>query len=205
MKIIAFEGLDGAGKTTQAELTVNELERLGHSSCLYRYTSRDNPVGKLITRIYSADSKFGTKSLRESRYVQEALYAYSARLNFDKLNKRDKKIIVADRSMLTAFACHKDKLPPWYISLIEPKIIPDIIFYIEIDPSIGMKRVDERKRKWNDENLAFQQKLANHYEQVMNGSKPRLLEKSRIVKINGNREIQEINREIVAGILESIS
>lgn len=205
MKIIALEGLDGAGKTTQAELTVNQLEKLGHPSCLYRYTSRDNPVGRLITRIYSADSKFGPKSLRESRYVQEALYAYSARLNFDKLNKLGKEVVIADRSMLTAFACHRDKLPPWYISLVEPKIIPDVVFYIEVDPTIGMKRVDERKRRWNDENLAFQQKLAEHYEQVMNGSKPHLLRKSKIARINGHREIQEVNREIVAGILEIIS
>ena len=49
---IAFEGIDGTGKTTMAKLLKERLEAIGHSVVMYKEPTNETEAGKKIRASY---------------------------------------------------------------------------------------------------------------------------------------------------------
>ncbi len=59
---IAFEGIDGSGKSTQIQLLKQRLESLGYPIyCTFEPT--DNPIGTLIRTIIKGEEKADNKTI----------------------------------------------------------------------------------------------------------------------------------------------
>ena len=71
--LITFEGLDGSGKTTQAELLFEELTEMGHSVCLTR-----EPGGTALGDIIR-DILLGGYNKKNFNYKTELLLFNAAR------------------------------------------------------------------------------------------------------------------------------
>ncbi len=202
MEQIALEGIDGAGKSTQIKRLSERLTIDGYPTALWHYTSKDNLWGRLIKRIYADNPDSSLDFIRESRCVQELLYALSSRANLNKIEDRIKAdtILISDRSIISAYASHIDKLPPWFIDLVEPKIIPDLAIFLDIPPEEGMRRIQGRNTLLLDENLEELVHFRNCYERIMGQERPKSLQKTRFVKVDGTlpeREVADSMYEIV--------
>ncbi|MFA7377093.1 MAG: dTMP kinase, partial [Acholeplasmataceae bacterium] len=77
--------------------------------------------------------------------------------------------------------------------------LPNLTFYIDLDPNIGLERIKNRSQNRRDkEQLAFHLKVREGYLKRAN------LYSSRISVINGNQPIEDIIKEVLAKIKEVI-
>ena len=140
---IAFEGIDGSGKSTQAKLLAENLQNAGHKV----YTTSeptDSPIGTIIRNI------FRHKMEADHRTIA-ALFA-ADRLHH-LLNKTDgiiKKLeegftVITDRYYFSSYAYHGTHMSmDWVInanSLSADLLRPDINIYINISPEVSMERI----------------------------------------------------------------
>jgi dTMP kinase len=80
-------------------------------------------------------------------------------------------------------------------------LLPDLTFYIDVDPKIGLSRIKQAHRvvdRLDLEQNEFHEQVRKGYLEVAK------LFPNRIKKIDGNRPIQEIYEEIKQIIIENI-
>ena len=153
MKHIAFEGIDGAGKSTQVDIQYSRLRDMQIPTSVYRYSEKNNVWGRIIRNAYSLDQQINLHILFEPRIIQETLYALSARANLKSCKRNNTELLLSDRSIVTAYASHMNEVPEWFISLIEPPTTPNLVIYLDIPPEGGLRRINDRYNKFKDEDL----------------------------------------------------
>jgi dTMP kinase len=141
---IAFEGIDGSGKSTQVKLLSDNLKKSGHkvySTC----EPTDSPIGSVIRNIF--------KSRIEADHRVIAGLFVADRLDH-LLNKTDgilKKLeegftVITDRYYFSSYAYQGIHMPlDWVIeanSMSADLLRPDLNIYIDISPDISMKRLN---------------------------------------------------------------
>ena len=205
-KTIAFEGIDGAGKTTQSLKLVDSLRGSGRGDVqLYKYTSKENFWGRTIKKIYSVETGGPYAVLQQCRSLQELLYALSARKNLEAIHGNSQSVIIADRSIVTAYASHHNLLPEWYLRLVEPKLIPDIVVYLDVEPATGLERIAERHIRFLDEDLSSEIEFRNTYLSFFNGDRPRALQSCKFLKIDGNLPEEDVHHEVLSQLERFLS
>ena len=140
---IAFEGIDGSGKSTQVSLLASHLTELGHRVyCTAEPTKR--PVGKMIREIFAGKQEADHK-------VIAALFA-ADRLDH-LLNSEDgivKKLeegftVLCDRYYLSSYAYHSVHMPmDWVIEAnrFAAEILkPHLHIFINAEPETCMERI----------------------------------------------------------------
>src|ERR1017187_8651564 len=144
---IAFEGIDGSGKSTQVKLLAYKLEKAGHKVHL-TCEPTGSPIGSLIRDIFK--HKF------EADHRTIAGLFIADRLDHI-LNKTDgilKKLeegntVITDRYYFSSYAYQGTHMSlDWVIeanSLSAELLRPDLNIFIDISPEISMKRLHDRK------------------------------------------------------------
>jgi len=144
---IAFEGIDGSGKSTQVSLLATHLTALGHRVyCTAEPSSR--PIGRMIREIFAGRQEADHR-------VIAALFA-ADRLDH-LLNSEDgivKKLsegftVLCDRYYLSSYAYHSVHMPmEWVIEanrLAAETLRPDLHIYINADPETCMERIRKHR------------------------------------------------------------
>ncbi len=141
---VAFEGIDGSGKSTQVNLLAQSLEKAGHKVyCTFEPTG--SPIGTIIRKIFKHE-------MEADERVIAALFA-ADRLDhlLNKENGIIKKLeegytVITDRYYFSSYAYHSVHVPmEWVIetnSLSAGLLRPDINIYIDVDPELSMKRLN---------------------------------------------------------------
>ena len=139
--LIAFEGLDGSGKTTQARLL---FEKLSQSySCILTKEPTDGPIG-LFARDNMKSST--NKDTMENTLLMEAFFIAD---RIDHVNSVIKpglesgKVVITDRYVLSTIAYGGvvgiDTV--WLAELNKSFPTPDITFLMDIDTQAAMERL----------------------------------------------------------------
>lgn len=200
MTFFSFEGIDGSGKTTQAELLVERLNRSGCPAVLFR-----EPGGtELSERIRSLllDS-----TLHIHAFAELLLFS-SARVQLVQERIRpalqDGTVVVCDRFIDSTTAYQgggRDGIDrQWLMDFnrrVTGGLMPARTYYIAVDPALAMRRARSRNRKSEEEmdrmeaaGDAFYARVADAYEQLAQE------EDDRILRIDGSRTIEEIAERI---------
>lgn len=141
--VIAFEGIDGCGKSTQVKILTEKLKREG-LKVYNTFEPTDSPIGSLIRNV------FRRRIEAENRTIAGLFVA--DRLDH-LLNKTDgllKKLeegytIIIDRYYLSSYAYQGAHVPMnWVIEanrLSAELMPPDIHIYIDISPELSMERI----------------------------------------------------------------
>jgi len=143
--LIVFEGIDGAGKSTQAEILLNKLDELGYSVVYFREPS---------------DSKWGQEIKRKAQYAdsltpQEELELFQKDREENVKNNlepslRRKDIIVLDRYYFSSIAYQGVRgLNPEYVERLNEEIAPkpDLLIILDILPSESLKRIRATRKE----------------------------------------------------------
>jgi len=164
--IIAFEGIDGSGKRTQAELLLRYLRGKGIETELLSFPDYDNPVGKLISRYLKKEHELDVR-------VLFLLHTADRVAGMSKIEKSlgDGKTIILDRWFNSALAYQCAEGFPLKDALKIAEVLkirkPDVVLYLRISPETSIKRKSRQKTlDRNEENLSLLRRVSQFYERL---------------------------------------
>jgi dTMP kinase len=135
--LIAFEGPDGSGKTTQRKLFKEWLVGEGHSVTTTKWNS-----SRLIKPIIRARKNM--RSINQEEFCLLHAADFRHRLETEVLPALVQgKMVVADRYLFTALArdCARGLELDWLLHIYSPLYWPDIVFYFSVSPETSGKRI----------------------------------------------------------------
>ena len=198
---ITFEGGEGTGKTTLIK-TIAKILSETHDVV----TSRE-PGGSTITeaiREIILDPKY--KGV--TPYTEALLLAASRAQHLDEVilpALAQHKIVLCDRyldSSLAYQAYARDLGFKFVLNINQYAVehLPNLTFYIDLDPKIGMSRISKRDKydRLDQETIDFHNKVRAGYLQVAS------MYPKRVVTIDGNQSIEAITSQIMDKIRESL-
>ena len=191
-KFITVEGIDGCGKTTQAEFIVDSLVELGKSSKLVREPGGD-PISESIRKLLlHAEESMSDRA--------EALLMIASRAQLtDKVilpQIIDGKWVVADRyaDSTLAYQGGGRSLSVKALSSINEfgtyTLKPDLTFFIDISVRVANSRMRVQRDRIEKEGNEFQKRVRNLYLDLSEN------EPDRIIVINGDKSINEVRSDI---------
>ncbi len=144
---IAFEGIDGSGKSTQVNLLKERLEAAG----LKVYTTfepTDNPIGKMIREVFSGKMEADHKVIA-GLFVADRLHHLLNKENGILKKLEEGYTVITDRFYFSSYAYHAVHMPmDWVIqanSMSASLLRPDVNIYIDITPDESMARIQKSR------------------------------------------------------------
>ena len=191
-KFITVEGIDGCGKTTQAEYIIDGLVEAGLSAKLVREPGGD-PISESIRKLLlHAEESMSDRA--------EALLMIASRAQLtDKVilpQIIDGKWVVADRYADSTVAYQGGGRGLSVKSLSDINhfgtytLKPDLTFFIDISVEVANTRMSVARDRIESEGDDFQQRVRDQY-LMLSKSEP-----DRVIVINGEQTIEEIKIEI---------
>jgi dTMP kinase len=184
---IALEGLDGSGSTTQGTLLKENLESIGKSVVFTKEPTSDTPIGRMLRDVLQHKWEAGRDCLQllfTADRAQHVKQVIKPALDQDK-------IVITDRYFFSTLAYgFTDMDFEWLKCLNKNFPVPDITFYLKLDPAQCIKRIENRGKGFEyfekEESL---KKVAAGYAQVV-----RDFPEVRI--IDSDRPIPEVQNDI---------
>ena len=142
---IVFEGIDGAGKSTQIRLLKDWLEANGFEvETLVEPT--DSKIGRLIREILQRPDS----QEEDVQKVLALLFAADRMLIMDKLAD-ESKVIISDRSFISSLAYQKHV--EWVEELNKYAKRPDLLILLDLDVKKSVARTSKEDTFENEEFL----------------------------------------------------
>ena len=135
--LIAFEGPDGSGKTTQRKLFKTWLKSEGYDVVTTKWNSSD-----LIKPIIKSRKTVRALSPEEFSLLHGADFRHRVeQIILPAL--WDGKLVIADRFLFTGLArdVARGLDLDWVLKLYQPLLWPDLVFYFAVSPVTSGKRV----------------------------------------------------------------
>lgn len=200
-KFIAFEGIDGSGKTTQVKLLKKVLEKQGKKVFLTKNPTRKGPIGRLIHQVLRGRIKIPLISFQ---------YLYSADRQVQQLeiieHLKKGEIVISDRYIWSSVAygiSDRDStdyknttnfllISQSILSMFYQFILPDVFIYLDISSKTALKRLsgmDKEKEIYED--VSKLDKIRNGYLFVIK------MFKKEMSVVDGEKPVKEIAKEIL--------
>ena len=193
-KFITFEGIDGCGKSTQAKLLLEYMNKSGVESILVREPGGTN-ISESIREIllHSSSGQMGdrTESLlmtaSRAQLTQEVIIP----------NMEQGKFVIADRysdSTLAYQGGGRNLDIVWLIELNNYAtftLLPDITFFVDIQPEEALRRLDNNKDRIEGIGIEFQTRIRKTYHELAERFN------DRYVILDGYGEIDDIHQKVL--------
>jgi len=193
-KFITFEGIDGCGKSTQAKLLLEYMNKSGVETILVREPGGTN-ISESIREIllHSSSGQMGdrTESLlmtaSRAQLTQEVIIP----------NMDQGKFVIADRysdSTLAYQGGGRNLDIEWLIELNNYAtftLLPDITFFVDIRSEEALKRLDSNKDRIEGEGIEFQARVRKTYHELAERFN------DRYVILDGYGEIDDIHQKVL--------
>ena len=142
---IAFEGIDGSGKSTQVELLSNNLKSLGHK--VYRtFEPTDSPIGSVIRNIFNHRLEADHRTIA-GLFVADRLDHLLNKTNGILKKLEEGYTVICDRYCFSSYAYQGVHMPlNWVVeanSLSAGLLRADLNIYIDLLPDTSMERLNK--------------------------------------------------------------
>ncbi len=189
-KFIVFEGLDGAGKSTQAGLLADSLRKAGKEVFLTQEPGGSAP-GELVRRRLTGEWECHPDCLqllfaadRADHLAKEILPALARGEN-----------VISDRYFLSSLAYGAvDSDMKWLAQVNARFLAPDLTIYLDVPPSVCARRIAANGKSMElFEKIDILEKVAHNYQMAL-----RMFENNmRIIVVDGNKSPEDVFGEIV--------
>jgi dTMP kinase len=147
-KFIAFEGIDGSGKTTQAGRLISRLRGLG-VRCHATKEPTDSPIGSLIRQMLTGRIKADERVLANLFAADRADHLLN---ETDGLCRKvqDGVTVITDRYYFSSYAYHAVNTGmdiDWLVCVnaVSSDILrPDVTVFLDTAPELAMRRLEAR-------------------------------------------------------------
>jgi dTMP kinase len=167
---IAFEGIDGSGKSTQVKLLKKKLEQTGQK-VYTTFEPTDSPIGKLIREAFSRKTELDNRTIA-ALFVADRLDHLLNKTNGIIKMLADGYTVITDRYYLSSYAYQSPFMDlNWVIqanSLSADLLRPDLNIFIDVSPEVGMERINKgREIVEIYETLENQRNVRDKYFEIM--------------------------------------
>jgi dTMP kinase len=141
-KFIVFEGPDGSGQTTQANLLKDFLIKKGYQVLLTKEPTRISEASQKIRQALDKMHEVGPRTLQE-------WFAQDRREHLDKVIvpalKRG-EVVISDRYCFSSFAYGRSSGIDldWLIEINNEFLLPDLTFILKVSPKVCLERIEKR-------------------------------------------------------------
>jgi len=193
-KFITFEGIDGCGKSTQARLLLEYMNKSGVETILVREPGGTN-ISESIREIllHSSSGQMGDRT--------ESLLMTASRAQLTQeviIPNMDQGIfVIADRysdSTLAYQGGGRNLDIEWLIELNNYAtftLLPDITFFVDIRSEEALRRLDSNKDRIEGEGIEFQARVRKTYHELAERFN------DRYVILDGYSEIGDIHQNVL--------
>ncbi len=183
---VVFEGIDGAGKTTQAKALEKYLKKENYK-VFYFHEPTTTKAGKLVKEMIREGTIYGNDAISLAFALDRIMFKYEV-LNHAL---REYDVIIGDRSFYSSIVYQKTMGLDlkWLKEVNRFVIVPDIAFVLEISIEEQMRRRGESDIIF--EKKSFQEKLIQEYKNLLS-----YFPNYNIIFINGEDSIENIHQQI---------
>ena len=171
-KLIAFEGLDGSGKTTLSKLLVSKLCDLGYSALWTREPTNQSPAGQRLRELLDSGQEIPEEEQLE--LFMSDRHWHTEHVLKPRLDDHD--FVVTDRYFIST-AAYQSKTREEFEKILnrchQEFIVPNLWVHVDVPVSVAMERVSGRGRQTSMETEA---KLRHVYDML----KPSLFGEAKI-------------------------
>lgn len=189
-KFIVFEGIDGCGKSTQAELLAKFLEERGEKVLFTREHTRDLAAGKLIEEVVNKKVTLPPDAL-QMLFVVDRL-DHTQKVIKPALDEG--KTVICDRYFWSTIAYSNliGKMDYFYRIQKKVVLIPEMVVLVDIDPDLAMERMGKRGKDLTIfEKIEKLKKIREGYKWLAKRFK------KKCVVVDGSKTVEEIHSDIV--------
>ncbi len=196
---IVFEGLDGAGTTTQAHRLVAALQSSGTAAHFTREPS-DGPIGTMIRQALGGRLMLPSGA----RLTPETLALLFAADRMDHLAAEIDRLcdagvtVVCDRYLLSSIAYQGQELEPGFVASVNARAkAPDLTLFVRVSPETALVR--RSGRHLGDElyeKLETQRRVAAAYDRAAADFSA----SHRVTVIDGEGSIDEVAAACLAAV-----
>ena len=195
---IAFEGGEGAGKSTQTQLLTEWLEARGHAVLLTREPG-GTPLGKSLREIL-LDNKTGTIAPRAEALLYAADRADHVATVIRPALEKD-HVVITDRYIDSSIAYQGAGrvLSPGEVARISrwasESLFPNLTIILDIPAEIGLGRI-KKKDRLESEPLAFHERIRQEFLQLA------LMDPERYLVVDAIQSVEQIHSAITTRVGE---
>ncbi len=201
---IVFEGIDGSGTSTQAELLKTYFMAHNYPAIISPEPT-DGPIGKLIRQAMqtpilaiSDRAKFDT----QMAYLFAAdrhYHLYNDRDGVFKLIERDRTHVITTRYYFSSlvYNCNTQAELDFVWGLNQHFPPPDLIIYLDLPVEIALSRIHQRSFKEIYETEEKLQKVRTNYHKLFQTYS------GKILQLDGTDEIDSLHQTILSFIKNS--
>ena len=192
---LAFEGIDGSGKTTQIKRLADRIRSMGLSCCETKEPT-DGPVGSMVHQIM-------TGRIKADNRVVAALFA-ADRLDH-LVNETDGILpllkqgtnVLTDRYYFSSYAYHSVDMPmDWVIQLnsqCAQLLRPTATIFIDVDPEVSLERI--AKNRFHTELYDTRERLTRT-RQLYKEAFAKQKDVETVITLNGNQDEDALAEEL---------
>ena len=201
-KFIVFEGIDGAGKTTQINLLREALEKRGYS-CAVTAEPTDLPSGKAIRRALAKEVDSTPLQMAEMFAHDRELHNTDAQVGIEKLLK-DGTTVICDRYYYSSLAYQGTVLgydTVAALNLDNPNIrTPDICIFLDLTPEKSLQRIGARGEAVEMyENLDYLTRTRTTFFEIFDKLRQR---DEKIAIIDADGSVEQVSARIFAAVAD---
>lgn len=186
--IIVFEGIDGAGKTTQVRSLKDYYENQGKKCSILKCPDRHSPTGALI------DSYLKGDCMLSSPQIANLILAANIWEVAEEAKKRSSlgEIVIMDRYKYTHVAYSMARGSPRRAceSVLEGVVEADKIVFLDIKPEPALARKPPGQLEVL-ENPVFQTKVYNNYQSMITPD---------WIVVNADQDQELVHEQIIQGL-----
>jgi dTMP kinase len=200
---IVFEGIDGAGTTTQSQRYAAHLRGRRRPVHVTREPS-DGPIGVLLRLGLSGRVQLGASNQAQAMALLFAADRLDHVAHEIEPHLRDGLVVISDRYDLSSIAyqtatsrdADTTAFESWVRELNRYAPRPDAVVVLDVSPEVAERRRRDRLGALElYEESALQKKLAELYRQA-----ERLAPGDNVVRIDGDRDADAVTRAIIAAL-----
>ena len=193
-KFITFEGIDGCGKSTQARLLLDYMNKSSVETILVREPGGTN-ISESVREIllHSSPGQMGDRT--ESLLMTASRAQLTQEVIIPNLDQG--KFVIADRysdSTLAYQGGGRNLDIEWLIELNNYAtftLLPDITFFVDIRSEETLRRLDSNKDRIEGEGIEFQARVRKTYHKLAERFN------NRYVIMDGYGEIDDIHQKVL--------
>mgnify|MGYP001262181976 FL=1 len=200
---ITFEGVEGAGKTTQIGLLKDFFEKIGKKVIVTRQPG-GTELGKKIRELILDPEQEDKPSKMCELMLYLADRAHHTETVIQK-NLKEKTVVLSDRYADSTIAYQgyarngNIEQLEFLNNIATEGIKPDITIVLDIDPNISMERIQERKLdRIESEKIDFHNKVREGFLEIAKK------EPERVIIINANESLEQIKDQIESIIVNKM-